>query len=148
MTYSWHSVITGTSVSQLLRLQPSTITSMSIDSNMILKNDRFEDTTMRANLQIFFAEQEAETLQCQQLRERAAAGSSATGGASANVSMRQSARTLLYGLFSVVFHIQSGSSFRAYNQNTPSIAGERTEQKCKRISCQPLFLNYQIPQLY
>jgi hypothetical protein len=146
MAYSWHSVITD--VSQLLRLQPSTTTSMSIDSNMILENDRFEEATTRANLEIFFAEQEAETARCQQLREREAGGSSATGGASVHVSMRQSAGTLLYGLFSVVFDIRSGSSFRAYDQNTPSIAGERTEQKRKRISCQPPSLNYQILQLY
>lgn len=53
---------------------------------MILENDRFEEEMTRANL-IFLVEQEAETLQCQQLRERAAAQSSTTRGALANVSM-------------------------------------------------------------
>jgi hypothetical protein len=59
---------------------------MSIDANMILENDRLEEETTRANLKIFLAEQEAETLRCQQLRERVAGGSSAMRGESANVS--------------------------------------------------------------
>lgn len=138
---SCHSVIT--SVSQLLRLQPtfnqpSTITSMSIDSNMILENDRFEEEMTRANL-IFLVEQEAETLQCQQLRERAAAQSSTTRGALANVSMWQSARTLIHGSCCVVFDLRSGSTFGFYNQNTLFITGKATDPICNLISCQYYF---------
>lgn len=68
---------------------------MPINTDMILENGRFEDEMTRDNLRAFLAAQEVENLQCEQLRERAASRSSAEHGASVNVSIQQSARTLI-----------------------------------------------------
>ena len=111
----------------MFRHYPSTITSMSIDAAMTLENDRFEEESTRVNLGILLAEQQAETLRCQRLRERAVGGPSAMPGAFANVSMRHSVSTLMYDSCCLVFDIRIVSASAPYFKNTPICRGPKEQ---------------------
>lgn len=95
---------------------------MSIDADMILENERFEQETIRENLRVFLANQEAERLRCERLRENTASRSSAGRSASIDVSMQQSDRTIIDGLCCAEFDLGSGSALGSYDPTTPSIA--------------------------